>query len=165
MKKLYAAYGSNLNMRQMRYRCPDAEVFETAMLNDHRMVFRGHPYGAVATVEPDEGSSVPVLLWEISERDEKSLDRYEGYPSFYDKAEMEFELNGKFVSAMVYVMTPGHTLGYPSKSYYETIAEGYEDCGFDVAYLEHALIRTEELMEIEQTQEQGEQNDQQMFLW
>lgn len=81
MKKLYAAYGSNLNHAQMAYRCPDATVYGTAELKDHELLFRGSPTSAVATVEPKEGGSVPILLWEISKRDEHSLDRYEGWLS------------------------------------------------------------------------------------
>ena len=92
MKKLYAAYGSNLNHAQMAYRCPDATVYGTAELKGHELLFRGSPTSAVATVEPKEGGSVPILLWEISKRDEHTLDRFEGWPSFYGKEQMEFQL-------------------------------------------------------------------------
>lgn len=78
MKKLYAAYGSNLNFAQMEYRCPDATAYGTAELKDHELLFRGSPTSAVATIEPKEGRSVPIMLWEISARDERSLDHYEG---------------------------------------------------------------------------------------
>ena len=48
---------------------------------------------------------------------------------------------------MVYVMTPGHRLGYPSDYYYNTIREGYETAGFDPTVLEQAVDYTEQLME------------------
>ena len=38
-----------------------------------------------ATIEPCEGKSVPVLLWTVGKKDELALDRYEGYPTFYEK--------------------------------------------------------------------------------
>lgn len=145
MKTLYAAYGSNLNLEQMAWRCPDAKIYGRAVLKDHEMVFRGHPDSAVATIEPREGSSVPILLWEISKRDERSLDRYEGWPTFYGKETMTFETDSGPVSAMVYVMTPGHRPGLPSAHYYETIAEGYQDCGFDRSVLDRAVMRSQEL--------------------
>ena len=63
---------------------------------------------------------------------------------------MDFDMDGETVSAMVYVMTPGHQLGSPSSYYYTTIEEGYEDCGFDTAILEQARGRSEELAEQEQ---------------
>ena len=78
--KYYIAYGSNLSVRQMAVRCSDAKVAGKAILPDWKLVFKVH-----ATIEPCEGSEVPVLIWEISDRDEKYLDAYEGFPSYYVK--------------------------------------------------------------------------------
>lgn len=152
--KLYIAYGSNLNLPQMAHRCPSAKVVGTSEIKDYALVFRGGRNGAVATVEPCEGSSVPVLLWKITPKDEAALDLYEGFPRFYDKEMMELPLDDQTVSAMVYVMTPGHRLGYPSDYYYNTIREGYETAGFDTAVLEQAVDYTEQLMESEPEPEQ-----------
>lgn len=146
MKKIYAAYGSNLNLRQMAFRCPDTTVVGTAELKDHELVFRGNSGFGVATVEPRKGGSVPILLWEISKRDEKNLDCYEGWPTFYGKQTLSFQADGQTIPAMVYVMTPGHEAALPSEAYYETILEGYADNGLDPAVLEHALRRTAELV-------------------
>ena len=49
-------------------------------------------------------ATVPVLLWKIEALDEAALDRYEGWPHLYRKEMMDVELEGKNVSAMVYVM-------------------------------------------------------------
>lgn len=145
MKTIYAAYGSNLNQVQMSRRCPDAVIRGRTELKGYELVFKGHPTNAVATIVPQEDSTVPILLWEISGRDEQALDRYEGYPSFYWKEELGLELDGQSVTAMAYVMTPGHQPGIPSDGYYEIIAEGYEECGFDVTVLERAVERSREL--------------------
>ncbi|MDD3300341.1 MAG: gamma-glutamylcyclotransferase [Bacteroidales bacterium] len=139
---LYIAYGSNLNLSQMKQRCPTARVIGASEIKDHEIVFRGSRYSAVATIEPWEGSSVPVLLWGIQPEDEISLDRYEGYPSFYEKKNMEIALNGSTVSAMVYVMTPGHELGIPSERYKISIEDGYMDAGFDTDILQNAVDKT-----------------------
>ena len=82
-QRLYIAYGSNLNLEQMAFRCPTAKVVGKSELKDYELLFRGGRRGAVATVEPKAGSTVPVLIWEIQNRDEASLDLYEGYPSFW----------------------------------------------------------------------------------
>lgn len=137
--RLYIAYGSNLNLPQMAFRCPTAEVVGTSELKDYELLFRGGRRGAVATVEPKEGSSVPVLLWKIHKADEVSLDLYEGYPNFYDKQMMEVELDGKTVSAMVYIMTPGHEFGIPSDYYADVIWQGYESAGFNTQILGDAI--------------------------
>ena len=78
--RLYMAYGSNMNLEQMADRCRTAEVVGKGILKNYELLFRGARHGAVATVEPREGSSVPVVLWEIGARDEVALDCYEGYP-------------------------------------------------------------------------------------
>ena len=65
LTKLYLAYGSNLNMKQMAHRCPTAKAVGTATLIGNRLLFRGGHDNAVATIEPKKDGSVPVMLWEI----------------------------------------------------------------------------------------------------
>lgn len=144
MKKetLYIAYGSNLNLPQMAYRCPTATIVGTSQIKDYELFFRGSRRSAVATVEPLAGSNVPVLLWKIRPQDELALDRYEGYPSFYRKELFPVELGGRTVNAMVYVMNDGHPLGAPSDYYLNTILEGYKSAGFDSDFLEQAVEKS-----------------------
>lgn len=149
-EKYYVAYGSNLNLPQMKQRCPTAKVVGTSEIEGYELIFRGSKTGAYATIEPCEGSTVPVMIWAVKPKDEQALDRYEGYPRFYDKEAMDLEVNGKTVCAFVYVMTEGLLLGIPSDSYLNTIEEGYETAGFDTEVLEKALLRTKEKMESEQ---------------
>ena len=61
----YIAYGSNLSVSQMAGRCPDAKVVGMAAIYGWKLVFRG-----CATIEPDKDRVVPVLIWEISQKDE-----------------------------------------------------------------------------------------------
>ena len=148
MKRYYIAYGSNLSVEQMAWRCPDAKVVGKAMLKDWKLVFRVH-----ATIEPCPGREVPVLVWEISEQDEASLDRYEGFPRYYTKQEMEVDmtaLGGKRprkVKAMVYIMAPGREVQLPMKGYYDTIAGGYIHFGFDLHIPLTALREAKEAMD------------------
>ena len=137
--KLYAAYGSNLNLEQMKFRCPYALPLGTAELQDHRLMFRGGNGSAVATVEPTKGESVPVLLWEITPRDEEALDRYEGWPHLYRKDVVNVLLNGKTVEAMVYIMNPVYSYGLPGERYLHSILEGYVTAEFDTTVLYNAV--------------------------
>ena len=93
MKRYYIAYGSNLSETQMAYRCPTAKVVGTSMLNDWRLLFDGP-----ASIERFEGYKVPVLIWDIQPEDERSLDRYEGYPSYYRKEMLEVEIKGQKIN-------------------------------------------------------------------
>ena len=79
-KRYYIAYGSNLNIRQMRMRCPHARVVGTAVIKDYELLFKGSLTGAYLTIEPKKGGAVPVAAWEVTESDEAALDRYEGFP-------------------------------------------------------------------------------------
>ena len=82
-KRYYIAYGSNLNVRQMRMRCPTARIIGTSVLKDYELLFKGSKTGSYLTVEKKPGSTVPVAVWAVAENDEKALDRYEGFPNFY----------------------------------------------------------------------------------
>ena len=141
-KKLYLAYGSNMNKWQMKYRCPDATAEGKAVLQDYELVFMGRSESAVANILPAKNESVPVVVWSISERDEKNLDVYEGYPHLYTKETVCVKLNGTEIDAMVYVMTPGHKYGRPAYHYYQIIAEGYTSFKLSYEYLKQAVIKS-----------------------
>ena len=59
-KTLYIAYGSNINLGQMAYRCPTAERVSTGFVENYELEFR-----RVATIVPKQDSKVPVLVWEL----------------------------------------------------------------------------------------------------
>ena len=148
--KLYLAYGSNLSIEQMERRCPDAKPIGKAILPDWKLLFKIH-----ATIEPCKGSKVPVLVWKISDRDEQNLDRYEGYPSYYIKQDVELMMtdlrgrNPRPVTAMVYIMADGHRVRMPMKGYVDILVEGYERFGFDMDILREALRETHDIAEKE----------------
>ena len=143
-KRYYAAYGSNLNTLQMRYRCPSARVIGTAEIADYRLLFKGSKTGAYLTIEKQKGSIVPVGIWEVSESDERSLDRYEGFPNFYYKTEMSLDIKGirtrkiRRRKCFVYIMHEERELALPSRSYVRTCIEGYFDFDFNTKYLKQA---------------------------
>ena len=144
MKKYYLAYGSNLNVAQMRWRCPDAIALGTATIEDYRLLFKGSKTGSYLTIEAQEGAQVPVAVWEVSEEDEKRLDRYEGFPTFYYKKELELTFTGiktgkkRKRKCFVYIMHEDRSIGILSRSYVETCIEGYRDFGFNLKYLKDA---------------------------
>ena len=138
-KRLYVAYGSNLNFRQMKQRCPTAKLYGTGSIDGYELQFKGTPGSAFATIAPKEGASVPVAVWEIAPQDERSLDRYEGYPSHYFKKTVPVSLDGEEVDAMVYIMNLKMKFGMPSPYYYATVLEGYCDCELDADVLDRAV--------------------------
>lgn len=144
MKRLYLAYGSNLNIEQMKRRCPTATIYGKGAVRGYRLLFKGTEGNAYLTIEPCQGEAVPVVVWDIKPDDELALDRYEGYPRLYEKEDMIIELEtGEVVETMVYIMTDkveGRTsLNMPSERYLITVAEGYKSAGFDVEVIQKAL--------------------------
>lgn len=138
-KQLYIAYGSNINLEQMKYRCPHSKVVGISEIKDYELEFRG-----VATIVPNKGASVPVLIWELDNRDLPTLNRYEGYPRLYRQEKMSFELDGKACTGMAYLMNYGE-LSPPSQMYYNTILQGYRENGLDEKYLQTALENSQQL--------------------
>ncbi len=132
-KQLYIAYGSNINLEQMAFRCPHSKVVGMSEIKDYELEFR-----EVATIVPKENASVPVLIWELDERDLPVLNRYEGWPRLYRQEKMPFKLNGESYEGMAYLMNRG-TISPPSPQYYNTILQGYQENGLDESYLEKAL--------------------------
>ena len=43
-KKLYIAYGSNLNLKQMKYRCPTAKLVGKGVVENYELQFKGMPH-------------------------------------------------------------------------------------------------------------------------
>ena len=146
-KKYYIAYGSNLNIRQMRFRCPGAKPIGISAIPDYELLFKGSKTGAYLTIEPKDGGLVPVAVWEVTADDEKHLDIYEGYPNFYYKKEVCLPVKlasgkTKRLTAFVYIMHEERSLGIPSLAYIRTCKEGYRNFGFDVKYLDRAYMRS-----------------------
>lgn len=139
-RKIYLAYGSNMNVEQMARRCPYAKLLGKTTLPDYKLMFRANSrHNAVATVEPCPGESVPVLLWSITPFCERVLDRYEGFPTLYRKETATVDLDGKPVEAMMYVMDESHPIGTPNCCYYSIIRDAYVNLHFDTEYLAKAV--------------------------
>ena len=132
---LYFAYGSNMDLNQMAFRCPDAEVLETVRLEGYRLAFRSNGGNrGVATILPDPDSHVDGVLWEISPEDERNLNFYEGFPRLYGKPTLTVVNRlGKEVEAMAYVMNAPYKdrPAVPSASYLRGILRGCQQNGID----------------------------------
>lgn len=160
MSKLYVAYGSNLNLKQMAYRCPTATLVGTGVIENYQLQFKGIPSGAYATIAPCKGKSVPVAVWDIKPIDEMRLDRYEGYPSHYFKQDVPVKMNnGKELSAMVYIMDLKQKFGLPGSNYYYTVLQGYHDCNLDDSVFKDAVKNSADRFMKEQNSEPNLSDD------
>ncbi len=130
---LYFAYGSNLNLFQMKRRCKDSVFLKKYELKGYKLNFRSK-YRA-ADIEKSKNSIVPGALFEISKSDEKKLDVYEDFPILYKK--LYFSYYNKTV--MTYIMVNKTEFRYPTERYLNVVKQGYKDCKLNFDYLTRAL--------------------------
>ena len=127
----YFAYGSNLNRKQMMERCPESKPMFVATLPSYKLVFVGWSRqwrGGVASIKPFRGEKVLGGIYEVSERDLRRLDSYEGYPGSYNRLNVTvFDEDGKPVEAVTYIKSGQLEETQPSKEYLAIIQQGYRD--------------------------------------
>jgi len=127
----YFAYGSNLNQRQMLERCPDSEPMFTASLPNYKLVFVGWSRqwrGGVVSIRPFRGEKVLGAIYEVSDRDLRRLDNYEGYPNNYTRLNVTvFDEGGEPIKAITYIKSGQSEEAQPSKEYLALIQQGYRD--------------------------------------
>lgn len=116
----YFAYGSNLCVRQMAQRCPDAADPRRATLADHDWLINER---GVATLEPLDGAQVHGVLWQVSDHDLATLDSAEGVPVRYRRDRLTVQTDEGPAPAWVYI---DHRVepGPPRPGYLERIIDG-----------------------------------------
>ncbi len=108
------------------------------------VAFKGSKSGSYLTIEKKENGIVPVVIWEVDKTDEKALDRYEGYPTFYYKKDIKVQYKGirtgnrRTVTAFAYIMHEERQIGVPSNYYMKTCLDGYDTFYFDKQILLNA---------------------------
>lgn len=145
---LYAAYGSNLHPERFKARAPSARFIATGEMRGWRLTFRGwsgRTFGAVATVEREQGAVVPCVLYDLRSPDDlRSLDMAEGWPRAYRTENvMVFAQSGdrehRF-RCFTYIKNAGIE-GWPSAEYLTVIRDGLRHHKLGLDHLSLALAR------------------------
>lgn len=120
--RLYFAYGSNMDPRQMRHRCPEAARLGRVTLQGFRFIINSR---GVATIECNKRSKVMGVLWELGPRCEATLDRFEGIVwGFYRKERVVVcDDGGREFSALTYI-DPVRERGLAREGYMERVLLG-----------------------------------------
>jgi gamma-glutamylcyclotransferase (GGCT)/AIG2-like uncharacterized protein YtfP len=144
---LYAAYGSNLNPRQMLLRAPHSPHRGTGWLRGWRLTFGGEEIGwegAVATLAEDPSGSVFVSIYDLTTADENALDEWEGVTTdLYRKIRVRVETLDGSSLCYVYVLNSFEG-GVPSKRYLEIMLAAAREAGAPEDYLLELLKRASE---------------------
>jgi len=126
----YFAYASNLNRKQMAERAPESKPRFIATLPNFKLSFtaRSGRQSGVASITPHRGEKVLGAIYEISERDLKRLDNYEGYPSVYDRRKITvWTETNEPIEAVTYIKIDQSRALPPSAEYLAVIRQGYRD--------------------------------------
>ena len=137
---LYFAYGSNLNHHQMKKRCSGAKYLKKFTLRGYKLCFShktNHSIYGHANIVKNKNSKVFGAIWNITKKDEKELDGYEGVDYDYYQKEY-FTLNGKKV--LVYVQKVYYQKK-PNSTYLHTIIQGYKDCDLRLDSLKKIILK------------------------
>lgn len=141
---LYAAYGSNLDPRQMLLRAPHSPHRGTGWLRGWRLTFGGEEIGwegAVATLAEDPAHSVFVSIYDLTSTDESALDQWEGVTTdLYRKIRVRVETLDGSSLCYVYVLNSFEG-GLPSKRYLEIMVAAAREAGAPDDYIAQLMNR------------------------
>ena len=138
----YFAYGSNLDLLQMKRRCPSSELISKGSLPGYRLTFNRYSSGwggGVADVIQDQGSEVWGLVFELSSEDLKRLDRYEGcykdQPSLYERWKAAIDApDGQVCDVWVYAVVEKQKFVRPTPEYLQIIRDAAARWNFPQTY-------------------------------
>ena len=134
-RRLYFAYGSNLDADQMRARCPSSRGLFRARLPHHRLDFTYYSSrwsGGAADVVPHSDHEVWGVVYELDEEDLVRLDRYEGG---YDRVHLEVTDDAVAVHRITsYAVRHKYSFS-PHRAYLEKMLTWGDHWGLPPAYL------------------------------
>lgn len=134
---LYFAYGSNMNFKQMAFRCPGAKLCGKAYLPGWSYFINENGY---AGIEQRAGAKVLGGLWHLHSKHWVELDRYEDIDQgFYEKVRIPVvtEKNTVVKELEVWVyLSCNYEYGIPSAEYHKIVIEGARDLQLSLDYIQ-----------------------------
>jgi len=84
--RYYFAFGSNMHIKQMAARCPESTLVARAVLQGYRWQINERGVANIVQSKPGEPDIVEGILFSVSSKDERTLDRNEGVSKkFYER--------------------------------------------------------------------------------
>jgi gamma-glutamylcyclotransferase (GGCT)/AIG2-like uncharacterized protein YtfP len=134
---LYFAYGSNMDLMQMRDRCPRSEYVGNGKLSGFQFIINSR---GVASIAVNSDRDVEGMMFEVTEACTVKLDRYEGVgEGYYEKCFVSDCDSG--VSGILAYVASDNVKGFvPRNGYFERIIASAIRTDFSVNYLEELKI-------------------------
>ncbi len=144
----YFAYGSNMDSDRMKERDINYSTRERAILEGCQLVFNKISYQnreeGYANIEQTKNGVVEGCLYEITDKDIKIIDRYEGYPNHYNRITVSVIKDSReTIEAITYIAQPKwiDNAVKPSKGYLKHLLKA-KDVLSDEYYENLKNIRT-----------------------
>ena len=123
---IYFAYGSNMDLDQMKVRCPGSEALGIGQLSHYTMGFtrwsRSWKSGT-ADILPERGKTVYGVLFDLTFEGLKKLDKFADYPNSYLRQDVTVTCGEELLPAMTYVARRQGVF-LPSQSYIGKMVHG-----------------------------------------
>jgi len=132
--KHYFAYGANMDLDTMFDRCPYAKFIEVGELKGYHFIINTR---GVASIIPDNDSSVFGIIWTITEEDEAFLDHFEGVKGgWYTKHTVTVRkiVDNNIHDSLVYIASDSKE-GKPIEDYFTNIIKWAKNYKFPKGYI------------------------------
>lgn len=141
--RLYFAYGSDMNLKQIRSRCVSPEIVAAALLENHRISFFGHSYiwdGGIETIIESAGENMWGVVFKLDFGDALQLDSYldvrlDGAGPFFHFPLKVTDKYGNVYHTMTYKKNMLGEFMPPSREYMDYIIEGAMHNGLPDEYV------------------------------
>ncbi len=136
----YFAYGSNMSIRRIQQRVPEAQMISTAILKEHILLF--HKVSKDGSGKCDAfftGNQQDFLigvLYNIEKKDKKELDKAEGLGQGYDEKEVVVYIDNDIQNvALTYVATEYDNTLKPFSWYKKHVLKGAKEANLPFEYI------------------------------
>lgn len=136
----YFAYGSNMDVDQLKGLCPSAEVLGAGVLKGYRLGFTIYSSGwggGAADVVPEPGREVWGIAYVMDTKDLDQLDSKEGCPDHYGRVELLVHVSGtEYRDVWVYEAAQKRSFVPPKRQYIKIMIRAAIRYGFPQEYVD-----------------------------
>lgn len=142
---LYFSYGFNMNLTEMRKKCPKAKVVGVGCVAGYRLAFFEHSVvwdSAMETIFPDPAAETWGVLYELNQSEWEELDcfedvRMDGTGAYFHYPVEVIDAGRQPKAANVYLKARWGTGGLPSAEYMNVVIAGAREQGLPEDYIQH----------------------------
>ncbi len=135
----YFAYGYNMSTKRLKDRVGEIDVIGKAKLKNYHLTFNklGDNGSGKANIEPKKDSFVEGVIFNLTKKQIKKLDKYERFPHHYIRCKMEvIQFDNSTVITEIYTANQNKIRGdlKPKCEYLRYLIDGANEHGLSKQY-------------------------------